>query len=297
VQIKSAQLEFVPLPERPAQLFRAVTRLEQLPDVSEMGIAVAIAAREYQLPFTAIPVFTVRRFDYSSIYFNVESGIEKPADLSGKRIASGTLHGDVDLHCAKMLADCYGVSQDSVHWVAVRDSHIIEARYPDNSEPMYDQAPDLLLESGQVDVLIGGYAGNSPKIRRLLDDTSEAEQWWLSRNRFPPIHHTIVISNDLLRRTPSFAEDLFQGFEEAKRPFVDRLATGEDLWSELNISSMGAAHTFGIARQSDLIQPDPIPYGIEANRGALEAIIRSAVDRGYLRKAWSPEEIFAVSGV
>jgi len=296
VRVNDVELSFVPMQDRrPPDVFREMAR-EMTWGIAEMGIAVAIATKEYNLPFTAIPVFTVRRFDYQVVHYNLESGINSPKDLEGKKIAGGSLQTDVDLHCSKMLADVYGVNLDNVSWVATRDNHIEHARLSKNAEYRPDATVNELLESGEVAACVAGYSGTSSKVRRLLDDTGDAEGKWLSRNHFPPLHHTVVISNELLRQRPSLADDLYAAFVEAKRPFLDGLADGRDLWPELSDSVLGPRHDFGVTSQSELILPDPIPYGIEANRGPIEDIIRIAFDRGYLSKAWTPEEVFATAG-
>jgi len=38
---------------------------------------------------------------------------------------------------------------------------------------------------------------------------------------------------------------------------------------------------------------DPLPYGIEPNRGPLEELIASAKEQGIIRRAFAPEELFA----
>lgn len=296
VRVNHVEFAFVPMQDRrPPDVFREMAR-EGTWGIAEMGIAVAIASKEYNLPFTAIPVFTVRRFDYQVIHYNLESGISSPKDLEGKKIAGGSLQTDVDLHCSKMLADVYDVDLDRVSWISTRDNHIEHARLSRNAEYRPDSTVNELLESGEVAACVAGYSGSSAKVGRLLDDTSEAEEHWLSRNQFPPLHHTIVVSNELLREHPSLAEELYAAFVEAKQPFLDDLASGKDLWPELSDSVLGPRHDFGVTSQSALILPDPIPYGIEANRGSIEDIIKVAFDRGYLSKAWTPEELFATTG-
>lgn len=294
--MNGVEFDFAPMESRnPAEVFRQMTR-ETPWGISEMGIAVAIATKEFGLPFTAIPVFTVRRFDYQVVHYNLESGINSPKDLEGKKIAGGSLQTDVDLHCTGMLADVFGVDLDKVSWVATRDNHIARAPLSKNAEYRPDTTVNELLESGAVAACVAGYSGSSPNVRRLLEDTHEAEQRWLLRNVFPPLHHTVVISNDLLKNRPSLADDLYGAFVEAKQPFLDGLAAGEDLWAEMSDSVLGPRHDFGVTSQADLILPDPVPYGIEANRGPIEEIIKIAFDRGYLSKAWTPEEIFATAG-
>ena len=47
-----------------------------------------------------------------------------------------------------------------------------------------------------------------------------------------------------------------------------------------------------LAKRRSLVGDDPLPYGIQPNRPALEAIIRFAQDQHILSKAIAPEEMF-----
>lgn len=60
-------------------------------DAAEISASSYIVSRDRDLPFRAIPVFPHRRFRHGFIYINRNKGIEKPADLIGKKI--GVKHG------------------------------------------------------------------------------------------------------------------------------------------------------------------------------------------------------------
>src|SRR5712692_5653053 len=77
-------LSFVEVSPIIAAFRRMVRSLEF--DVSEMALSTYLAAREYNKPFTAIPVFLVRGFHHDSLAYNTAAGIRGPKDLEGKRV-------------------------------------------------------------------------------------------------------------------------------------------------------------------------------------------------------------------
>ena len=83
---------------------------------------------------------------------------------------------------------------------------------------------------------------------------------------------------------PDVASDLFNAFADAKRLYIARLEAGV---------TENADDEF-FKRVMDVIG-DPLPYGIEPNRGMLEAIIGHAVEQGIIpRRVARGGTIFAV---
>jgi hypothetical protein len=54
-------------------------------DICEFSAAAYLAARDRDLPWTALPVFLHRRFRHGFVFVNPARGIKAPADLRGKR--------------------------------------------------------------------------------------------------------------------------------------------------------------------------------------------------------------------
>jgi 4,5-dihydroxyphthalate decarboxylase len=262
-------------------------------DVSEMSLGVGLGGREYDLPFTPIPVFLTRRLDLHRIMYNADSGITAPRDLEGRRVAAGGYFTDVDVYQAAALQEMYGVDLKAVHWVSVREQHIAAVKVPPKVEALPGADVNLLLESGAVAAVTNGYSGSSPRIRPLLDYDRCTERWLAKYGHFP-ILHTVVVSNALLAEDPEFAQRLYEAFVRAKQPFLRRLAKDEDVWSEMDPEV--AKHTFGVTSKSQLRRPDPVPYGIGRNQALLELSVHHLRERGYLSRAWQLEELFAVTG-
>ena len=56
-------------------------------EISDMSLSFYMISKLIgKAPFTAIPVFPMRKFFHTELAVNTDSGIEKPSDLKGKRI-------------------------------------------------------------------------------------------------------------------------------------------------------------------------------------------------------------------
>jgi 4,5-dihydroxyphthalate decarboxylase len=229
---------------------------------------------------------------------NAEAGISHPKDLEGKTLVGGSLQTDIDLHLMALLRDVFDVDLSTIHFIATNDNHVAQARPSKNSELRMGASVAEILESGEAAACITSYNGKSDKVKPLLtpDQQAAAREWWMARNHCTPIHHTIVISNELLATREGLADDFYQAFVAAKQPFLAKINAHEDIFEEMSKTVLGPAHDYGITSQDQLILPDPIPYGVEANRGPLETLLSMGYDNGYLSKAWTPEEIFATLG-
>src|SRR5215212_749892 len=65
--------------------FRLMVRTLEF-DVCEMAITTYLCARDVGKEFTAIPVFPVRAWHHGATSYNTTSGVQKPADLAGKKV-------------------------------------------------------------------------------------------------------------------------------------------------------------------------------------------------------------------
>jgi 4,5-dihydroxyphthalate decarboxylase len=253
-------------------------------DVSEMAITTYLTAREYRKPFTAIPVFVVRAFHHTPIAYNTRSGIQQPKDLEGKRVGVRAYTVTTGVWARGILATEYGVDLDRVQWVIFDEEHVLEYRPPANVESAGPGANiGAMLASGELAAAIGAGPVDSPDVKPLIPDAAAAQSAWYRKTGIYPINHMIVIKDELLQRDPSLADRVYRAFDAAKQVFLRRLDAGEALSGEDE----------ALARRRALVGSDPLPYGIEPNRPALEAIIRFASDQHILSEAVAPEAIFA----
>src|SRR5205823_4956991 len=93
-------------------------------DVCELSLVSYLVARDQGAGFTAIPVFPHRRFRHGYVIKRANAGIEKPADLNGKRVGLDTLQNSAGLWMRGILQDHYGVDLKSIEWWCQEDEDV-----------------------------------------------------------------------------------------------------------------------------------------------------------------------------
>jgi 4,5-dihydroxyphthalate decarboxylase len=252
-------------------------------DISEMAMTTYLCARAFGKPFTAIPVFPMRAFHHGAIVCSTSAGVRSPKDLEGKRV--GVNRGytvTTGLWARGILQHEYGVDLSRVTWVLSGDEHVAEYRPPPNVVSMPAGATlEGLLVSGDIAAAIGVQV-DSPHVKPLIPHAGEAGLDALRQRGLYPINHTVVVKNSLLDAHPGLAADIFDAFAEAKAVYVRGL--------EQDPQKGEAVH-----RNVMQITGDPLPYGIEPNRVALEALVQYSVEQGIIPRAVAIEDLFPPS--
>ena len=276
-------LEFEEVPTIVTAFRRMVRGLEF--DISEMAITTYLCARAHGKRFTAIPVFVMRAFHHGAILYNVTSGIRSPKDLEGRKV--GVNRGytvTTGLWARSILQHEYGVDLKKVTWVLSGDEHVAEYHPPSNVVSLEPgKKLEDMLASGEIGAAIGVQV-DSPDVKPLIANPQEAGLVVLRTRGLFPINHTVVVKDDLLAAHSELAADLFHAFAAAKRIYIDRLRNGE-------IQQPSA--TDKLFTRVMEVTGDPLPYGIEPNRVALEAVIRHSVEQGILSRPFVVEDLFA----
>jgi 4,5-dihydroxyphthalate decarboxylase len=261
--------------------FRLMVR-ERPYDVCELAITTYLTAREHGKRFTALPIFLVRQFHHGAILVNTKAGIREPRDLEGRRV--GVNRGytvTTGVWARGILADEHGVDLDSITWVLSGDEHVEEYRPPENVVPV-EQGRELgeLLAEGELAAAIGVQVDH-PDVAPLIPDASEAGSESLRTRGHYPINHLVVLRDELLE-DPDLAPAVFGAFERAKDLYVDRLRGGE----------LDGPDDRLLARVMEITGGDPLPYGVEPNRQALEELVGHAVAQGILTRRPSIDDLF-----
>lgn len=280
------ELEFVEVDPLIDAFRRMVRGLEF--DVSEMAMTTYIAARAHGKRMTAIPVFLVRAFHHGAILVNAKSGIRTPKDLEGRRV--GVNRGytvTTGVWARSVLAKQYGVDLDSITWVLSGDEHVAEFRPPANVVPLEKgrKMADLLA-SGELAAAINVEVDH-PDVRPLLPDAKDAGFAALRASGHYPINHTVVVKDELLKAHPDLAASLFQAFARSKQLYVEKLRAGA-------IEKPTAADETH-RRVMEITGKDPLPYGIEPNRAALEELVEAARAQKIIAAPVAVEDLFAPS--
>jgi 4,5-dihydroxyphthalate decarboxylase len=257
-------------------------------DVCEMAFTTYLCAKALGKPITAIPVFVTRNFHHWAVWHNVKAGLKTPKDLEGRRV--GVNRGytvTTGLWVRGVLASEYGVDLAKITWLPTDDEHVAEYRGPANVDYATLRGKDLgaLLAAGEIDAAIGDIKVASPDVRPLIPDARQAGFAYYRKTGIYPMNHGIVVKDALLDANPWLAEALFGLFAASKDAYRARLAAGRDLT---------AADQSALALQA-VIGGDPFPFGVAANRTALDAICRFAADQRVTPKAYAPADLFARS--
>ena len=256
------------------QAFRRMVRAGEF-DVCEMAATTYLVAKEHGKPLTALPIFLVRGFHHGAILRAAGGEIEHPKQLEGRAV--GVNRGytvTTGVWARAVLQDEYGVDLDRITWVLSGDEHVAEYRPPANVIP----APSgrtlaELVASGELAAAIGVPATDG--LVPLIPDPAEAGLASLRRTGVYPINHLLVVRDELLPAHPGLAPALFEAFAEAKRRY---LAAGPDEPDRRVAEATGA---------------DPVPYGLDANRHVLQALVQAAYGQHILRGLPVLEELFA----
>ena len=253
-------------------------------DISEMAMTTYLCARDHGKKFTAIPVFPMRAFHHGAILYNTKTGVKTPKDLEGTKVGVNRGYTVTAGSWARsVLQHEYGVDLSRVTWVLSGDEHVAEYRPPPNVVPIEPgKTLEDMLISGEIAAAIGVQV-DSPDVKPLIPNAGEAGFEALRHRGFYPINHTVVVRNDLLDAHPDLAPDMFEAFAQAKRIYLERLKNGR-------LDTAEPIDQFNV-RVMD-IAGDPLPYGIEPNRQALEAIVRHSVEQGILARPVAVEELF-----
>ena len=106
----------------------------------------------------------------------------------------------------------------------------------------------------------------------------------LTKTGHYPINHTVVIRDELLAANPALGPAVFKAFVDAKRLYVERLKAGQ-------IAKMTAVDEMH-KRVMEITGRDPVPYGVEPNRVALESFLKHHHAQGISPRLVKVEELF-----
>ena len=288
------------------EIFEAMIRRRAF-DVSELGMTYFLRTFEgADSPFLAIPVFPVRSFRHGAIYINKASGIRQPRDLVGKRIGELALYGhDAGVMPKGILSDDFGVKPEQSRWIIggidfpMDPIDFVARPVPDGVEVEYaGKENDLgdMLEAGEIDALISAdipkcVLEKSPTVGRLFEDYEAIERDYFQRTKIFPIMHALVVTRELAE-DPDLIKAIYKGFCEAKDFMAAHYVKG------MTFNNMAMMHpwlTTLIGENCDLMGDDWWPYGIKANRCAIDTVLRYHHEQGLTKRRFSIEDVFVPS--
>jgi 4,5-dihydroxyphthalate decarboxylase len=249
--------------------------------------------------FIALPVFPSICFRHSFIYYNRRAGIRKPKDLEGKRIGTPLYTQTAAVWIRGILTHEYGVDFSKVTWVQGAMEKVGThgtPSAPDLLKPVKierapaDKSVSDLLESGAVDATLGSRGpdpiSDYPSVARLFPDYRAVERDYFRRTRICPIMHTVVLKKSIYEKNPWIAESLYKALEESRRRAL------EDMKYPGALRFMLPWLGDDLDEIEDVFGGDPWPYGLEAQRPTMEALVQYLAEQNFIKAKIPLEKLF-----
>jgi len=275
-------------------------------DVCELAPTTYLCAQAFNKQFMAIPVSLTRDFHHRSVVCNVASGINAPKDLMGKKFGVRAYTVTTGVWTRGILESEYDVDPARVTWYTDDEEHVTEWVAPPNvvKLPPGESLAEMIA-AGRLDAALSGAAGigrsgpptanweaaaaqavaapTAAQLTPLFPNARALEVEWYQRTRIFPIHGLIVIKNAVLAEHPWVAPELLRAFQASKDLHLTRLA-------DAGPSTADDRHI--LETQEMIGGGDPLPFGLEANRPTIAALIQYAYSQKIIPVKVRPEEVF-----
>ncbi len=305
-KVKAEGIRFIPTALHPSELFWRQLKFSEF-DVSEMSLSsYMIMIANHHKEWTALPIFTTRRFFHSQILVHCDSGVEKPEDLVGKRVGVPEYQQTAALWARAALMHEFGVYPEDLNWFMERSVELshggVTGFRPHPNLRFQYIAPEKnigsMLVAGELDASLVYIVDNNlvdrsrteyrnhASVRPLFRDPVAESVRYYRKTAIYPLNHCVVVRSSLLERYPWIALNVYNAFQQAK--MMQHAQVGDYL--NLNIS-LGHIDP---DKRSDFGM-DPLPYGIQANFCALEKLPEYSYEQGLTPRVVSLDEMFAKS--
>jgi 4,5-dihydroxyphthalate decarboxylase len=290
----------------PSEMFWRQLKFAEF-DASEMSMSsliMAIGSGDER--WTGVPVFTTRRFYHSHIVVRRDAGIDKPADLKGKRVGVPEYQQTAALWTRGVLEHEFGVTpRDMEFWMERVPSHSHRGAVGFDTPPgvTINQIPaeknigDMML-SGELQAAIHYVLPErnlidrsraellrDERIKTLFDPAAEGARYH-AKTGILPINHGMVVKREVLARHPWVALNLLECFNKANAIAErERVAQAE---------YHAAAGLLGTSADKGL-RTQLVKHGVQANRKVLETIAQYSHEQGLTKRVVKIPEIFAES--
>ncbi len=274
-------------------------------EVTEIGLhpfMLAYANQDFR-DYTLLPIFPLRLFRHKSLFIRTDSGIEKPEDLPGRRIATAGYSSTSLTWIRGILQDEYGVSPTDIDWVvSAQDSSARDAGKASKQENVFPEGISItvgpegqdesdLLVSGVVDALFHAaepraFVEGHPRIVRLFSDVRAVEKEYYARTGIFPIMHAVAIRRDVAADHPWLAKAVFDAYSRAKQ--ISYESMNRIGW----IADMLPWYGQELAETRALMGDNFYSYGIGSNRKTLETLFRYSHAQGLASRELTIEDLF-----
>jgi 4,5-dihydroxyphthalate decarboxylase len=299
VPVKGVDADFVQVVPIIAAFRRMVRDVEF--DVCEMAPTTYMIARTRGAPYTALPIFLMRRFHHGGFVVRPDAGVKAPKDLEGKKVGVRAYSVTTGVWTRGIFVNEYDLDSAKVTWVVDDEEHVTTLKLPPNvTHAPPGKSLQSMMASGEIQAGFTGPAGvgrAGPPISgwdqasqaaaaadtypELLADVENVEANWFKSTGIYPIHGLVVVKDEHLKNHPWLPRALMDAFVAAKKPYLDELARGKDDTAEDKRY-----------RKFLPLMGDPLPYGISANRASIEALVTYALQQELIPARPKLDEVF-----
>lgn len=292
------ELHFLPLSVE--EIFWRQARHAEF-DVSECSLSTFCMLRSRgDERFVAIPVFTSRFFRHSCIFINTQKGIRSPQEIRGRVVGVPEYQMTAPVWQRGIFQEEYGVHPREILWRNGGEEtpgriEKVPLKLP--SEIRLEPIPpektlSRMLDEGEIDALFTArepscFRNGSPNVARLFPNYRETEEQYFRKTSIFPIMHTVVIRQEVYRKNPWVAVNLFKAFCEAKDEAVRRYSETAAL--QVTLPWLVPE----VERTRKIMGDDWWPYGLGRNRKTLETFLRYHHEQGLSQKLLRLEDLFA----
>jgi 4,5-dihydroxyphthalate decarboxylase len=230
-------------------------------DVCEMAAVTYLLCMAHNKPMALLPAAMFGRFQHPFAFYMADKGVLTPKDLEGKRVGVRSVTTTTGTWVRGHLAFDYGVDLDKVHWVTFEEPHVAECEDRSERAPPRRKIIEMLL-AGDLDAVVGERAPDDPRIRTIFPDPQAEAARWFGTHALVPINHLVVVRQELLETEPETVREVWRLLQRGKAA-------------------------------SSTASPDPIPFGIEANRRSLELLSHYAHRMKLIPRAYTADDMFA----
>jgi 4,5-dihydroxyphthalate decarboxylase len=307
-QVTADGIDLVPSVVHPSELFWRQLRFGDF-DVSEMSFSSLMMARANgDERWVGLPVFTTRRFFHTEILVRRDSGIEKPADLKGRRVGVPEYQQTAALWTRGILQHEFGVApREMEFWMERMPSHSHRGATGFTAPPgvTIDQIPPeknigTMMLSGELEATLlyivdpnlidrsTADLWHHPEIKPLFPDiVSEGTRYYRQTGIYP-INHGMVIKREIVEKHPWTVLNLLKTFE-----YANEIANEQRLE---HVSYHLAAGLIPRETKGELAK-SIVMHGISANRHVLETAAQYSFEQGLTPRLVKLDEVFAASAM
>lgn len=306
-RVKADGIDLLASPVFPSELFWRQLKFGDF-DVAEMSMSslmmeVAAGRADRERRWVGLPVFTTRKLFHTEILVRRAAGIERPADLKGRRVGVPEYQQTAALWTRGALEHEFGVRAADMEWWMERvpsHSHRAAIGFDAPSGVTIRQVPaeenlGTMILAGKIDAIVHYIVNpnlvdrstadlwHHPEIRPLFADPLAEGVRYYRKTGLLPINHGMVVKRSIAERHPWVVLNLLKAFVRAN-----------DIAERERVAQAQYHVATGLVSGEALATP-LVSHGVRANRTVLETAALYSQEQGLTPRRVALEEIFAPS--